>query len=72
MICIKYFYFKHARVTQQSVKQKRETARDKTSRQDDERRVLEGMKEMSVPKASIMLHLPKDFKKEFNGTTGYP
>lgn len=29
------------------------------------------MRRMSVAKASAMLHLPKDFKKEFNGTIGY-
>lgn len=27
--------------------------------------------ERSVAKASAMVHLPKDFKKEFNGTIGY-
>lgn len=40
-------------------------------RQEDERRGHKEMRIMSVAKASALLHLPKDFKKEFNGTIGY-
>lgn len=29
------------------------------------------MRRMSIAKASALLHLPKDFRKEFNGTIGY-
>lgn len=39
--------------------------------QEDERKGHEEMRRMSVAKASALVHLPKDFKKEFNGTIGY-
>lgn len=38
---------------------------------EDKRRGHEEVRRMSVAKASALLHLPKDFKKEFNGTIGY-
>lgn len=38
---------------------------------EDRRRGHKEVKIMSVAIASALLHLPKDFKKEFNGTIGY-
>lgn len=46
-------------------------AQNSEGRREDERRQEEEMRLMSAVKASALLHLPKDFKKEFNGTIGY-
>lgn len=49
---------------------KEETSQDKET-QENERGGHEGFRKMSVSQASAFLHLPMDFKKEFNETIGY-
>lgn len=65
---MKYFQCPNNYSADPSAKLKR---RQDKETQENERGGHEGVRKMSVSQASALLHLPMDFKKEFNETIGY-